>query len=165
MPERVQDFQGQSYHKLRRACRRRGALFKDPLFPAAPQSLFYQREPPAGLTWKRPRVSSVRQWEENNVNIERVPLRPGPDRKADPTGRTTITNVVVAGTKIFFLPSRLRWSLPRFRSLSFLSVSKSSCQLSTRPVHCRVVNKSARYSQIKAVLQANKACQRGLGLF
>ncbi|XP_059932623.1 calpain-5-like isoform X1 [Gadus macrocephalus] len=55
MPERVQDFQGQSYHKLRRACRRRGTLFKDPLFPAAPQSLFYQREPPAGLTWKRPR--------------------------------------------------------------------------------------------------------------
>ncbi|KAJ3585632.1 hypothetical protein NHX12_014351 [Muraenolepis orangiensis] len=55
MPERVQDFQGQSYHQLRRACLRRGALYKDPLFPASSQSLFYRREPPAGLTWKRPR--------------------------------------------------------------------------------------------------------------
>ncbi|KAM9335908.1 calpain-5 isoform 1-T1 [Symphorus nematophorus] len=55
MPERVHSFQGQSFHKLRRACLRRGALFKDPLFPAAAQSLFYKREPPPGLTWKRPR--------------------------------------------------------------------------------------------------------------
>ncbi|CAL8241572.1 unnamed protein product [Merluccius merluccius] len=55
MPERVQDFQGQSYRKLRLACLRRGVLFKDPLFPAAPQSLFYKREPPGGHTWKRPR--------------------------------------------------------------------------------------------------------------
>ncbi|KAM4611383.1 calpain-5 [Polymixia lowei] len=55
MPERVSDFQGQSYHKLKRACLRRGVLFKDPLFPAKAQSLFYKREPPPGLTWKRPR--------------------------------------------------------------------------------------------------------------
>lgn len=57
MPERVCDFQGQSFHKLRRDCLRRGALFKDPLFPTTAQSLFYKREPPPGLTWKRPRVS------------------------------------------------------------------------------------------------------------
>eukprot|EP00064_Thunnus_orientalis_P025286 superscaffoldBa00012390_g25636 len=63
MPERVSDFQGQSFHKLRRACLHRGALFKDPLFPATAQSLFYKREPPPGLTWKRPRVS-VRRSEE-----------------------------------------------------------------------------------------------------
>ncbi|XP_073331445.1 calpain-5 [Pagrus major] len=55
MPERINNFQGQSFHKLRRACLRRGALFKDPLFPPAAQSLFYKREPPPGLTWKRPR--------------------------------------------------------------------------------------------------------------
>uniref|UniRef100_A0A3B4VFM8 Calpain-5-like n=1 Tax=Seriola dumerili TaxID=41447 RepID=A0A3B4VFM8_SERDU len=55
MPERVRDFQGQSFHKLRRDCLRRGALFKDPLFPTTAQSLFYKREPPPGLTWKRPR--------------------------------------------------------------------------------------------------------------
>uniref|UniRef100_A0A8C4GW82 Si:dkey-19b23.13 n=1 Tax=Dicentrarchus labrax TaxID=13489 RepID=A0A8C4GW82_DICLA len=55
MPERVNNFQGQSFHKLRRACLHRGALFKDPLFPAAAQSLFYKREPPPGLSWKRPR--------------------------------------------------------------------------------------------------------------
>ncbi|XP_026188136.1 calpain-5 [Mastacembelus armatus] len=55
MPERVSDFEGQSFHKLRRACLRRGALFKDPLFPASAQSLFYKRKPPPGLTWKRPR--------------------------------------------------------------------------------------------------------------
>ncbi|XP_075968535.1 calpain-5 [Anarhichas minor] len=54
MPQRVNHFQGQSFHKLRRSCLRRGALFKDPLFPATAQSLFYKREPPPGLTWKRP---------------------------------------------------------------------------------------------------------------
>ncbi|XP_028419875.1 calpain-5 [Perca flavescens] len=54
MPERVNNFQGQSFHKLRRACLRRGALFKDSLFPATAQSLFYKRKPPPGLTWKRP---------------------------------------------------------------------------------------------------------------
>ncbi|XP_018551987.1 calpain-5 [Lates calcarifer] len=55
MPEQVSNFQGQSFHKLRRACLRRGALFKDPLFPTTTQSLFYKRAPPPGLTWKRPR--------------------------------------------------------------------------------------------------------------
>ncbi|XP_037116184.1 calpain-5-like [Syngnathus acus] len=55
MTERVSDFQDQSFHKLRRACLRRGALFKDPEFPAAAQALFYKRAPPPGLTWKRPR--------------------------------------------------------------------------------------------------------------
>ncbi|XP_029132335.2 calpain-5-like isoform X2 [Labrus bergylta] len=55
MPERVHTFQGQNFHKLRRACLRRGALFKDPLFPTTAQSLFYKREPPPGLTWRRPR--------------------------------------------------------------------------------------------------------------
>ncbi|XP_060886949.1 calpain-5-like isoform X2 [Labrus mixtus] len=55
MPERVHSFQGQNFHKLRRACLRRGALFKDPLFPTTAQSLFYKREPPLGLTWRRPR--------------------------------------------------------------------------------------------------------------
>ncbi|XP_068163834.1 calpain 5-like isoform X2 [Antennarius striatus] len=54
MPEPLSRFQGQNYHKLRRGCLRRGALFKDPLFPPNPQSLFYKREPPQGLTWKRP---------------------------------------------------------------------------------------------------------------
>lgn len=61
MPERINNFQGQSFHKLRRACLRRGALFKDPLFPPAAQSLFYKRELPPGLTWKRPRVSDIKQ--------------------------------------------------------------------------------------------------------
>uniref|UniRef100_A0A672I3P9 Si:dkey-19b23.13 n=1 Tax=Salarias fasciatus TaxID=181472 RepID=A0A672I3P9_SALFA len=55
MPESVTAFQDQSFHKLRRACLRRGALFKDPLFPATLQSLFYKRDPPPGLTWRRPR--------------------------------------------------------------------------------------------------------------
>ncbi|KAK6323223.1 hypothetical protein J4Q44_G00055620 [Coregonus suidteri] len=55
MPERVCGFQGQSYHKLKRACLQRGKLFKDPLFPPSTLSLFYKRDPPLGLTWKRPR--------------------------------------------------------------------------------------------------------------
>ncbi|XP_038588845.1 calpain-5-like [Micropterus salmoides] len=54
MTSRVNCFQGQSFHKLRRDCLRRGALFKDPLFPTTAQSLFYKRETPPGLTWKRP---------------------------------------------------------------------------------------------------------------
>ncbi|CAF96212.1 unnamed protein product, partial [Tetraodon nigroviridis] len=55
MPEPVHRFLGQKFHKLRRACLHRGVLFKDPLFPATAQSLFYKREPPPGLTWKRPK--------------------------------------------------------------------------------------------------------------
>ncbi|XP_038150784.1 calpain-5-like [Cyprinodon tularosa] len=55
MLEAVNDFQGQSFNKLRRSCLRRGALFKDPLFPATNQSLFYKRAPPPGVTWKRPK--------------------------------------------------------------------------------------------------------------
>ncbi|KAM8881577.1 calpain-5 [Synchiropus picturatus] len=55
MPERVNNFQGQQFHKLRRSCLRRGALFKDPLFPPTAQSLFYKSVPPPGLTWKRPK--------------------------------------------------------------------------------------------------------------
>ncbi|KAL2079808.1 hypothetical protein ACEWY4_025552 [Coilia grayii] len=55
MPERVCLFQEQSYHKLKRACLRRGALFQDPFFPPTAQSLFYKRTPPPGITWKRPR--------------------------------------------------------------------------------------------------------------
>uniref|UniRef100_A0A3B3ZHA0 Calpain catalytic domain-containing protein n=1 Tax=Periophthalmus magnuspinnatus TaxID=409849 RepID=A0A3B3ZHA0_9GOBI len=59
MPERVVSFQGQSFHKLRRYCQRRGVVFKDPLFPASAQSLFFKRELPPGLSWKRPRVRNV----------------------------------------------------------------------------------------------------------
>uniref|UniRef100_A0A3B5R6Z1 Si:dkey-19b23.13 n=1 Tax=Xiphophorus maculatus TaxID=8083 RepID=A0A3B5R6Z1_XIPMA len=55
MLEAVSGFKDQSFDKLRRSCLRRGALFKDPLFPATNQSLFYKRAPPPGLTWKRPR--------------------------------------------------------------------------------------------------------------
>lgn len=56
MPEKVCKFQGQCYHKLKRSCLRRGALFQDPFFPPSAESLFYKRTPPPGLTWKRPRV-------------------------------------------------------------------------------------------------------------
>uniref|UniRef100_A0A8C1TLB2 Si:dkey-19b23.13 n=1 Tax=Cyprinus carpio TaxID=7962 RepID=A0A8C1TLB2_CYPCA len=55
MPEKVCKFQGQCYHKLKRSCLRRGALFQDPFFPPSAESLFYKRTPPPGLTWKRPR--------------------------------------------------------------------------------------------------------------
>uniref|UniRef100_A0A673H9F9 Calpain-5-like n=1 Tax=Sinocyclocheilus rhinocerous TaxID=307959 RepID=A0A673H9F9_9TELE len=56
MPEKVCKFQGQCYHKLKRSCLRRGALFQDPFFPPSAESLFYKRTPPPGLMWKRPRV-------------------------------------------------------------------------------------------------------------
>ncbi|KAJ8008326.1 hypothetical protein DPEC_G00103670 [Dallia pectoralis] len=54
MPESLYGFQGQSYHKLKRSCLRRGQLFQDPLFPPTAMSLFYKRAPPPGLTWRRP---------------------------------------------------------------------------------------------------------------
>uniref|UniRef100_A0A672JWN8 Calpain catalytic domain-containing protein n=1 Tax=Sinocyclocheilus grahami TaxID=75366 RepID=A0A672JWN8_SINGR len=53
---KVCKFQGQCYHKLKRSCLRRGALFQDPFFPPSAESLFYKRTPPPGLMWKRPRV-------------------------------------------------------------------------------------------------------------
>ncbi len=56
MPEKVCKFQGQCYHKLKRSCLRRRALFQDPIFPPSAESLFYKRTPPPGLTWRRPRV-------------------------------------------------------------------------------------------------------------
>ncbi|XP_030636044.1 calpain-5 [Chanos chanos] len=55
MPERLCLFQGQSYHKLKQACLRRGVLFQDPCFPPSVQSLFYKRPLPPGITWRRPR--------------------------------------------------------------------------------------------------------------
>uniref|UniRef100_A0AAY5KZJ8 Uncharacterized protein n=1 Tax=Esox lucius TaxID=8010 RepID=A0AAY5KZJ8_ESOLU len=50
----IKPTRGQSYHKLKRSCLRRGKLFQDPLFPPTAMSLFYKRAPPPGLTWKRP---------------------------------------------------------------------------------------------------------------
>ncbi|XP_056591775.1 calpain-5-like [Triplophysa dalaica] len=55
MPEKVRKFQGQCYHKLKKACLKRGALFQDPYFPPSAESLFYKRAPPPGVTWKRPK--------------------------------------------------------------------------------------------------------------
>uniref|UniRef100_A0AAY4AML0 Uncharacterized protein n=1 Tax=Denticeps clupeoides TaxID=299321 RepID=A0AAY4AML0_9TELE len=55
MRERLHLFQGQSYSKLKRSCLRQGILFKDPFFPPTTQSLFYNRPPPPGITWRRPR--------------------------------------------------------------------------------------------------------------
>uniref|UniRef100_A0A3Q3WGX9 Calpain catalytic domain-containing protein n=1 Tax=Mola mola TaxID=94237 RepID=A0A3Q3WGX9_MOLML len=64
------------FHQLRRACLHRGALFKDPLFPASAQSLFYRREPPLGLTWRRPRVSAAGPETSPNHHKQLLHTRP-----------------------------------------------------------------------------------------
>ncbi|XP_077578546.1 calpain-5-like isoform X2 [Stigmatopora nigra] len=48
-------YEGQSFHALRRQCRRNGVLFEDPLFPASDRSLFYQKEGIGAVVWKRPK--------------------------------------------------------------------------------------------------------------
>lgn len=47
-------FQGQNYSKLRKGCVNRGEKFSDPKFPPHDSSLFYSKQPPGVVTWKRP---------------------------------------------------------------------------------------------------------------
>ncbi|XP_029436793.1 calpain-5-like [Rhinatrema bivittatum] len=55
MPQSVLYYQDQTYWKLKKACLQSRGLFEDPLFPATNESLFYQRSPPVGMVWKRPK--------------------------------------------------------------------------------------------------------------
>lgn len=45
----------QSFAALRRKCQQGGRLFEDPTFPAADESLFYQRNRIGQVIWKRPK--------------------------------------------------------------------------------------------------------------
>ncbi|KAM6933959.1 calpain-5-like [Xenentodon cancila] len=54
----VVPYEGQSFSALKRRCQQNGSLFEDPLFPAADESLFYQRNDIGRVTWKRPKELS-----------------------------------------------------------------------------------------------------------
>ncbi|XP_042219812.1 calpain-5-like isoform X2 [Homarus americanus] len=47
-------FHGQSYSKLKKSCLNRGEKFSDPKFPPHDSSLFFSKQPPGVITWKRP---------------------------------------------------------------------------------------------------------------
>ncbi|XP_062992554.1 calpain-5-like [Elgaria multicarinata webbii] len=54
MPSGPKPFRGQRYQRLKRSCLQAQHLFEDPEFPATNASLFYHRDPPDGVSWKRP---------------------------------------------------------------------------------------------------------------
>ncbi|KAK3878996.1 hypothetical protein Pcinc_016403 [Petrolisthes cinctipes] len=47
-------FQGQNYSKLKKGCMSRGEKFSDPKFPPHDSSLYFSKQPPGVVTWKRP---------------------------------------------------------------------------------------------------------------
>ncbi|KAK8746452.1 hypothetical protein OTU49_017024 [Cherax quadricarinatus] len=47
-------FNGQKYSKLKKECLKRGEKFSDPKFPPHDSSLFFSKQPPGVVTWKRP---------------------------------------------------------------------------------------------------------------
>ncbi|XP_045614079.1 calpain-5 isoform X2 [Procambarus clarkii] len=47
-------FNGQNYSKLRKECLKRGEKFSDPKFPPHDSSIFFSKQPPGVITWKRP---------------------------------------------------------------------------------------------------------------
>lgn len=54
MGKKVVHFKNQHFHKLRRECRNKSILFRDPEFATNWSSLFYSRSPLSNIEWKRP---------------------------------------------------------------------------------------------------------------
>ncbi|KAK7090412.1 calpain-5-like [Littorina saxatilis] len=52
---RAVPYKGQSYSKLRKRCVKKDKLFVDGEFPPTGSSLFFSRQPPADIVWKRPK--------------------------------------------------------------------------------------------------------------
>ncbi|XP_037777127.1 calpain-5-like isoform X1 [Penaeus monodon] len=50
----ITTFAGQNYGKLKKDCLNRGEKFSDPKFPPHDSSLFFSKQPPGVITWKRP---------------------------------------------------------------------------------------------------------------
>ncbi|XP_063586504.1 calpain-5-like isoform X2 [Penaeus indicus] len=50
----VTAFAAQNYGKLKKDCLNRGEKFSDPKFPPHDSSLFFSKQPPGVITWKRP---------------------------------------------------------------------------------------------------------------
>ncbi|KAG0718857.1 Calpain-5 [Chionoecetes opilio] len=47
-------FRGQNYSRLKKECLNRGEKFSDPKFPPHDSTLFFSKQPPGVITWKRP---------------------------------------------------------------------------------------------------------------
>lgn len=52
---KAEPFKGQRFSKLRRRCISKNKLFVDGEFPPTGSSLFFSRQPPADIVWKRPK--------------------------------------------------------------------------------------------------------------
>ncbi|XP_050718946.1 calpain-5-like isoform X2 [Eriocheir sinensis] len=50
----AKNFRGQDYAKLKKDCLNRGEKFSDPKFPPHDSSLYFSKQPPGVVTWKRP---------------------------------------------------------------------------------------------------------------
>nr|AAT77812.1 calpain T [Gecarcinus lateralis] len=50
----TKNFRGQDYAKLKKDCLHRGEKFSDPKFPPRDSSLYFSKQPPGVVTWKRP---------------------------------------------------------------------------------------------------------------
>ncbi|KAL7632549.1 UNVERIFIED_CONTAM: hypothetical protein RMT77_017116 [Armadillidium vulgare] len=49
-----EEFQGQSYSKIKKDCLKRGEKFSDPKFPPHDSSIYFSKQPPGVISWKRP---------------------------------------------------------------------------------------------------------------
>lgn len=47
-------FRGQNYSRLKKECLNRGEKFSDPKFPPHDSTLYFSKQPPGVVTWKRP---------------------------------------------------------------------------------------------------------------
>ncbi|XP_053574234.1 calpain-5-like [Bombina bombina] len=66
----VLHYKDQHYKSIKARCQRDGRLFEDSAFPASDQSLFYSRNPPPGVVWKRPQelVQSPHLFAEGGIS-------------------------------------------------------------------------------------------------
>ncbi|XP_075062612.1 calpain-5-like [Mixophyes fleayi] len=66
----VLHYQEQRYDHLKNQCQRRRELFEDPKFPASDSSLYYSRQPPKVVEWKRPQelVQSPRLFADAGIS-------------------------------------------------------------------------------------------------
>ena len=58
MFKKVKSFKGQDYGKLKSQSVSTGQLFVDQEFPPEAKSLYFSKQPPGDVEWKRPGVSN-----------------------------------------------------------------------------------------------------------
>ena len=53
------EFKDKDFKLLRKECKKRGQLFGDRDFPATNSSLYFNKQPPCNVEWKRPKVRTI----------------------------------------------------------------------------------------------------------